>query len=280
MTQTHAQTQPQREFDFNESDFTFIKQAVYDRTRIVLADHKKDMVYARLARRLRALGLKKFSDYCELISLPEGDQELQQFINAVTTNLTSFFREQHHFEHLGKHVIAPMSRAQQRIRLWSAGCSMGAEPYSIAMTAREAMASECDLKILATDIDTQMLTIGSTGEYNADQSEKIPEPYRKKYCERIREQPGHYRMGENVRSLITFKPLNLLHDWPFKGPFDAIFCRNVVIYFDKPTQKELFSRLADKLKPGGFLYIGHSENLFHVSDRFENTGRTIYRRLK
>jgi len=155
---------------------------------------------------------------------------------------------------------------------------MGAEPYSMAISAHQAMVKPLDIRILATDIDTQMLTIGSHGVYNADQAEKIPESLRRQYCERCREPSGSMRMNDLLRRMIVFKHLNLLDEWPFKGPFDAIFCRNVVIYFNKPTQKELFSRFADMLSPDGFLYIGHSENLFHVSDRFENIGKTIYRR--
>lgn len=271
-----------REFDFQEKDFHFLSRLVHDKTGIVLAEHKQNMVYSRIARRLRALGLTKFSQYCELITSEHGEQEVADFVNAVTTNLTKFFREEHHFLHLKNEVLAPAAaRAGGKFRIWSAGCSSGMEPYSIAMTAREAIRDidRWDFRILATDIDTNMLDTGRRGIYRDSDLESVPKPLRAKYCGRaVGGDEGRVEMAESLKRLIAFKQLNLLDEFPMKGPFDAVFCRNVVIYFNKDTQRVLFSKVAKLLKPGGFLYIGHSENLHGVSDAFELQGRTVYRR--
>ncbi len=272
-----------REFHFDDEDFRFVARLVKEKTGIVLADHKRDMVYGRLARRLRNLGLTTFKDYTDMIQGPDGDKELGSFVNALTTNLTKFFRENHHFEHLGQTAI-PMVRERQRrnpekrLRIWSAGSSSGEEPYSIAMTVRNALPNmkDWDARILATDIDTDMLTKGARGIYEKERAENIPPEYRSKYAD---EQPnGGIQLKPSVRDMISFKRLNLLGKWPMKGPFDIIFCRNVVIYFDKPTQKVLFDRYADLLHDDGFLYVGHSENLFNVTDRFKLIERSTYKK--
>lgn len=270
-----------REFSFSMQEFRFLADMANRITGIVLADHKKDMVYSRLVRRLRALKLNSFAEYCEFVQSPDGQDEIGNLVNAITTNLTSFFREKHHFEHLAQDVLAPLaSSPEKRLRIWSAGCSAGMEPYSIAMTVKNSLKSLSgwDARILATDIDTNMLARGQEGIYPSEQWENIPPEYRGD-VQKVPSRDAISMKGE-LKSLIAFKPLNLLSSWPMKGPFDAIFCRNVVIYFDKPTQARLFSRMADLLKPDGWLYIGHSENLFKVSDRFELLGRTIYRRVK
>ena len=273
--------QREREFKFSDSDFRFLADLVHQRAGIKLGDHKRDMVYGRLARRLRQMGIKTFAEYCELLKGEAGIDEMGNLINAVTTNLTSFFREGHHFEHLKDEVLTPLIRGgSKRIRLWSAAASAGMEPYSMAMVLRKSLeaARSIDGKILATDIDTQMLGRGRRGEYSIDEYEKIPAPYRA-YAE-VNEAARSMQMSEKLRELITFNQLNLLGAWPMKGPFDAVFCRNVVIYFDKDTQRKLFDRIANLLVPGGWLYIGHSENLFNVCDRFKNCGRTIYQKIK
>lgn len=269
-----------REFSFSEKDFRFLSQFVTQRTGIVLADHKRDMVYGRVARRLRALNLRTFSEYCELIQSDAADAELGNLVNAITTNLTSFFREPHHFDHLRQVVLEPLAACPppgKRLRIWSAGCSSGMEPYSIAMTLHMGLprVGDWDARILATDIDTNMLDRGVAGIYPGEQAKTIPQAAKKLY----RQQSGDIHMSGELQRLIAFKYLNLLESWPMKGAFDAIFCRNVVIYFDKETQRKLFARIAERLHPGGWLYIGHSENLFKVSDRFELCGRTIYRRI-
>lgn len=282
MVQSAKQTE-EKEFAFSDGEFRFLSQLVNKRTGIVLAEHKRDMVYGRLARRLRALNLKSFAEYCELVQSPEGESEMGNLVNAITTNLTSFFRESHHFDHLRDQVIKPLvasNPSPKRLRLWSSAASSGMEPYSMAMTVKAAIPNLAgwDARILATDIDTNMLATGAKGEYALDQYENIPSAYRNDV--EVLKKDNRMRMGQELKDLIAFKQLNLLEQWPMKGPFDAIFCRNVVIYFDKPTQQVLFNRMAEMLKPNGWLYIGHSENLFKVCDRFELTGRTIYRRIR
>jgi chemotaxis protein methyltransferase CheR len=270
----------EREFAFDNKDFKFISDLIYDQTGIVLAKHKHNMVYSRLVRRLRKLSIKDFKGYCAYLE-HNIDVELVDLVNAITTNLTAFFREPHHFEHLHDEVLCPLlatNPAQKRLRIWSAGCSSGAEPYTIAMTLASAMKGKkgWDAKILATDIDTNMLDTGSAGIYRGDMATNIPDKYNRFY----KENGDEILMSKKLKSYISFKRLNLLESWPFKGPFDAIFCRNVVIYFDKDTQRTLFERYANMIKPDGWLYIGHSENLFHVCDRFESLGKTIYKRVK
>ncbi len=276
---SNATFRSDREFEFGEREFRFLGQLVHAHTGIVLAEHKRDMVYSRLARRVRALELKDFTSYCDLLQGPDGDAEMGNLVNAITTNLTSFFRESHHFEHLAEKVLKPMvSKGQKRLRIWSSACSSGMEPYSIAMTMKAAIPniSSWDAKILATDIDTNMLATGKAGVYSNSELDHIPSRYK----DMVDIEGAQLHMTQPLRDLITFNHLNLLQPWPMKGQFDAVFCRNVVIYFDKPTQAKLFSRIADQMKPDGWLYIGHSENLTNVCDRFELCGRTIYRRIK
>ena len=272
-----------REFKFTDQDFKFVATKVYEKSGITLAEHKRDMVYGRLARRLRELELTSFKDYCNFIESPEGESEVGNFVNAVTTNLTSFFRESHHFDHLkdelNKRSLDP--KANKRIRIWSAASSSGPEPYSIAMSVCEGLKNykAWDVKILATDIDTNMLDTAKSGVYDDSLLDKIPVGYRGKYIVKSNKKDKKGVMAENIKNLITFKQLNLMHQWPMKGPMDYVFCRNVVIYFDKPTQRELFKKISSLMLPGAILYIGHSENLFKVSDDFELIGRTIYRKI-
>lgn len=275
-----ATLQEEREFAFSDKEFHFLRDLVNRQTGIKLADHKRDMVYSRLVRRLRALKLPSFAAYCTLLQSAEGEAELGNFVNALTTNLTSFFREAHHFEHLSQQVLRPLQhQAEQhkKFRIWSAACSAGMEPYSIAMTVQRSLPNLAgwDVKILATDIDTNMLQKAAQGVYSQDDWLKVPAAYQ----DMAIHHEHQVHMPDSLKSMIHFKHLNLLEPWPMRGLFDVVFCRNVVIYFDKPTQKELFDRMADRMKPGGWLYIGHSENLMHVSKRFELCGRTIYRRV-
>jgi len=275
-----------REFAFSGEDFDYISSLVYERSGIVLGTHKKDMVYTRLARRLRTLGLQSFRDYCELIQGERGGDEIGPLINAITTNLTRFFRESHHFDHLRQvlHDLAgaAMRGERRRVRIWSAGCSSGEEPYSIAMTMAEAISNlaQWDARILATDLDTSMVEKATAASYPAAAVDEIPAAVRAKYFERASGgKGGNSVVVERLRRLITFKQLNLLGAWPIKGPFDAIFCRNVMIYFDAPTKTELVRRFADLLKPRGWLYVGHSESLLDDQTCFKLTGRTIYRKV-
>lgn len=281
-----AGQQREQEFDLTDKDFHTLRSIVRERTGINLADHKKPMVYSRIARRLRALGMKNFREYIVYLSGEGGDAEMADFMNAVTTNLTKFFRESHHFDHLRDEVLRPMALSPasgRRVRLWSAGCSSGMECYSMAMTVADALPSleAWDLKILATDIDSNMLETGRRGVYRKEDVESVPREYQKQYLVR-HGKPGSESVEviEKLRNLASFKYLNFIERWPVKGPFDAIFCRNVVIYFNKETQKPIFENFARVLKPGGWLYIGHSENLHGVSDKFELQGKTIYRRVK
>jgi chemotaxis protein methyltransferase CheR len=271
-----------KEFAFSDRDFRFLASLVSGRTGIILSDNKKNMVYSRLTRRLRALKLSSFAEYCELVEKDTGD-EMSNLVNAITTNLTSFFREEHHFEHLREHILLPIynkSPANRRIRIWSAGCSAGMEAYSIAMTIRSVFKNMngWDIRILATDIDTNMLNTGKNGKYSIEQLAKIPKHYHPHV--KISEGNDQFTVSEELRNMVAFKPLNLLEEWPMSGKFDAVFCRNVVIYFDKPTQARLFNRMADFIKDDGWLYIGHSENLNNVCDRFQPIGHTIYRKLR
>ncbi|MGA7804677.1 CheR family methyltransferase [Bradyrhizobium sp.] len=271
-----------QEYALHEGDFRKICRLVMDTAGIVLSEKKRAFVQGRLGRRLRILGLSDFAAYCRLLESPAGDDERNNLINAVTTNHTSFFREPHHFHYLAQTIlprIAAQDRAD-RFRIWSAGCSTGEEPYTIAMTLREhqSLLRGVDVKILATDLDTNVVAHAAAGIYDAERLETIPKSLRLKYFNALDD--GSAEAGDELSSLISFAPLNLLQTWPMKGPFDVIFCRNVVIYFDKPTQRRLFDRYAELLKSDGCLFIGHSESLMNVTDRFELVGRTIYRRIK
>lgn len=273
-----------REFEFSEKDFNFIVDLVHKKTAIYIQSHKKNMIYSRIARRIRKLNLKTFAQYCDYLQSENGEAEITDFINAVTTNLTHFFRESHHFDHM-KQVSLPYATGEnfnkKRLRIWSAGCSKGMEAYSIAMVLRDFIKDidQWDAKILATDIDTEVLKTGERGEYDAEDVESVPKEYLSKYVT-IDKAKGIAHMSPQLKKLIHFKQLNFIDPWPVKGPFDIIFCRNVVIYFKKDTQKILFDQFADVLRPDGFLYIGHSESLHGVSDRFKLIGKTIYRKIK
>lgn len=271
-----------KEFPMTDKDFQRIADLAGRYTGIVLGEHKQDMVYGRVARRVRKLNLNSFSVYLDYLE-ENLEQELSNFINVITTNLTSFFREKHHFEYLQKTVLAELKRknsVSKRLRVWSAGCSKGMEPYSIAMTLlKSGMSSDWDVKILATDLDSEVLDTARAAVYSSSEVDGLEETTVKNYFQRGGDGKD-VKVKDKVRQFIHYKRLNLLESWPMKGPFDFIFCRNVVIYFDRPTQKVLFDRYADLLNIGGYLFIGHSENLHGVSDRFENLGNTIYRKIR
>lgn len=270
-----------REFHFTQRDFEEIRSRLYSHAGIALSDYKKDMAYNRLVRRIRELGLGGFSDY--FVYLEETPAEFGQFINALTTNLTSFFRENHHFEYLKNTVFPDLQKTGKRkVRIWSAGCSMGEEPYSIAITCREAVKelSQWDIKILATDIDSKVLQTASNGVYGLERIENIPKEYKPRYFRKGKgEHIGQVKVRSELRDMITFKELNLMKNWPMQGPLDVIFCRNVMIYFDKETQLKLLNRMAELLKPDGLLFVGHSESPFRLTNRFKLIGQTIYQRV-
>jgi chemotaxis protein methyltransferase CheR len=271
-----------REFQFTDRDFQRIRDIVKRNTGIHLSDAKKNMVYGRLSRRLRQLKFSRFDDYLGRLE-DDGEDELVNFINAITTNLTAFFRENHHFEYFGRNLLPALleSKSDRKVRIWSAGCSTGEEPYSIAMTLLEHMppGRYWDLRILATDLDSNVLETASRGIYTIERINGMSRERLRRWFRKGRGQhEGLVKVVHDLREIITFKQLNLMQEWPFGGPFDLIFCRNVVIYFDKETQRRLFDRFANMLVPNGHLFIGHSESLFKVSERFDSLGNTIYRK--
>jgi chemotaxis protein methyltransferase CheR len=272
-----------REFAFGNDDFEALRTLVKQLTGINLSDQKRELVYGRLARRLRALQLESFAQYRDLLA-QDGAREIAQFCNAITTNLTSFFREPHHFDYLRDQVLAPMASggaARRRLRIWSAGCSTGEEPYSLAMTILEALPDvrRWDVRILATDLDSDVLERGRRGVYTEERLKNLTLQRRTRFFQERREREGSfYEVTPELKSLITFKQLNLMHPLPMRGPLDAVFCRNVVIYFDKDTQRDLFSRVAQLQQAGNLLFLGHSESLFKVSEQYALIGKTVYRR--
>jgi len=272
----------QREFLMSDTDFHEISDLAYRYTGIVLGSHKKDMVYGRLARRLREVRLTRVSDYIQLIKSEE-QEEVSKFINAITTNLTSYFREQHHFDFLADTLCPELLQKNansRKIRGWSAGCSSGEEPYSIAITLRENLdLAGWDCKILATDLDSKVLDKGRQGVYGLERIESLSPEKKRAWFMDDKNHPDIVKVKPSLQELIRFKRLNLLENWPMKGPFDFIFCRNVVIYFNEETQSILFDRYADMLKNGGYLIIGHSESLNRVCKRFKPIGKTIYQKI-
>ncbi|WP_210399189.1 CheR family methyltransferase [Steroidobacter denitrificans] len=266
-----------------DAEFEFIRHVIGENAGIVLGPNKRQLVQGRLGRRLRELGLSSYAAYCDHVR-ESGPEELVRLINALTTNVTAFFRENHHFEALASYMLPEaMQRnaASRRIRLWSAGCSTGEEPYCLAMTAIEAIGSSArwDLKILATDIDSNVVASAQGGIYPVERLEAVPQGRLSRFFHKGRnEQTGRAMLKREVRDRVTFRTLNLLHNWPMRGPFDVIFCRNVMIYFDQPTRERLVRRFAELLVPGGYLCIGHSESIHHGTAPLRLVGKTIYRR--
>lgn len=268
-----------KEFPMADEDFMCLANMAYDISGIVLGEHKKELVYSRIARRVRKLNLQNFGQYCQYLAANQ-DTETNDFLNAITTNLTSFFRESHHFEFLAKEIIPQWKKEKKSkpIRIWSSACSTGPEPYSIAITLdKNMLVKDYNLKILATDLDSEVLAKARKGEYPVADIEQLPRNYLSNFLRSKGSDVGQVK--ENIRNMVQFNRLNLLGPWPMKHKFDVVFCRNVVIYFNKETQKELFDRLADSLVEGGYLFIGHSETLHGMTDRFENKGRTIYQKI-
>jgi chemotaxis protein methyltransferase CheR len=275
----------EREFDFTDADFQSLVRLAHEHAGISLAESKRNLVYSRLSRRLRTLGLRSFQDYRDYLAA--NSAELESFNNAISTNLTKFFREAHHFEHLRTHVAAGFAQTMvrkpgARLRIWSAGCSTGEEPYTIAAVLKREIPDvhRYDSRILATDIDTEVIAKGARGEYPPASIEDVPRPYREFFKPGSGDKSGTIVMGDELRSLIVFRRLNLMEAWPFRGKFDAIFCRNVMIYFDGPTKSALIDRFAQQLHPDGWLYIGHSESLIGSHPKLDLVGRTTYRRVQ
>jgi chemotaxis protein methyltransferase CheR len=271
------------EFHLSATDFNTIAKIIHAEAGIVLGDNKGHLVYSRLAKRLRALGLSNFQDYCALITSDDGATERQAMLAALTTNVTRFFREPHHFEHLKTTVLPPLlQKAKQggRVRLWSAACSSGQEPYSIGMTVLSLMpdAGRYDVKILASDIDPNILREGQEAVYPDSAMESVPSALKARWF--VANGAGTVRACDELRALVTFRKLNLIGSWPMQGLFHAIFCRNVVIYFNAETQARVWGRLAPLLEPGGTLYIGHSERISGSAEQIlRSDGVTTYRSI-
>ena len=283
---TTAASGSEFEFPLTQADFQTIANIVHERSGIVLAQ-KRDMAYSRLAKRLRSLGLQSFKDYCALLQSNKGAHEIGYLINAITTNLTKFFREPYHFEHLKKQAlpeIAKPSRDEKpQIKIWSAGCSSGEEPYSVAMTviaARQEIRGNWEAEILASDLDTATLQKAKAGVYPQACLTDVPQFMRQRFFQPpLKGNSGEAEVTSAVKDLISFQHLNLLGPWSMSGRYDVIFCRNVMIYFDAKTKAALIERFHARLKPGGWLYIGHSESLLDHQKLFKLCGRTIYQKI-
>ncbi len=263
------------DFVLTDKDFSKIRTLIHQRAGIALSAQKRQMVYSRLARRLRKLKLKEFSTYLNFLEADPNGEEWQLFTNALTTNLTSFFRESHHFPALAEHVRG----CPQPVTVWCSAASTGEEPYSIAMTLIEALGNGAGgASVLATDIDTQVLAVGAQGIFSMEQvSTLAPERLKRFFLKGSGAHAGKVRVRPEVAALVKFRQLNLLDaKWDLREPFDAIFCRNVMIYFDKPTQEQVLQRFAPLIKPHGLLFAGHSENFSFASHTFRLRGKTIY----
>lgn len=267
---------PAREFTFTEQDFQRIRKLIYDHAGINLSDSKMDMVYSRLGRRLRATGHNTFRDYLALLERND-KAEWEAFVNSLTTNLTSFFREPHHFPILAAHIRN--IRHRQPIQLWCNAASTGEEPYTMAMTMVDVFGTYTPpVHILATDLDTHVLRTAQAGIYGADRVEKLPRDIVQRF---FNPAPGgthdQVQVRQELRDMITFRQLNLLDvQWPIRGPFDAVFCRNVMIYFDKQTQYRILQKLVPVMRSDALLFAGHSESFQHAADLFQIQGRTVY----
>jgi len=267
----------QGDFPFTQRDFRRIASILREESGIHLAEAKVALVYSRLAKRLRKTGIASFAEYCDIIESRDGAEERMAMLAALTTNVTRFFREPHHFDHLRERTLPPLiaaARTGKRVRLWSSACSTGEEPYSIALTLLSMMpdAAQYDVRLLATDIDPNVVTTAKAGVYSSSAIEPIPAAMRDRWLSRSGDK---WRVNDEVRALIAFNTLNLIGDWPMRGRFDIIFCRNVVIYFESETQDLIWTRFRNILSPEGRVYIGHSERI--DDNAFVSDGLTIYR---
>jgi chemotaxis protein methyltransferase CheR len=272
-----------REFKFTVDDFNFLRKLSNEHSGIQVPDERFDMFYSRLSKRVRKLGLSNFKEYCHYLT-NHSDDEFTEFINAITTNLTAFFRENHHFEYL-RDVVLPevmvRNKSSRQIKVWSAGCSTGEEPYSLAITLMENVPADWDIKILATDLDTNVLQTAIDGVYTEERVSGVSEQRLKRWFMRGKSsQIGQVKIRSELQQIIQFKQLNLMKEWPMKCHFDFIFCRNVLIYFDRETKTMLAKRYADMLASQSWLFIGHSESLNQLSSNFALVACTTYRKNK
>jgi chemotaxis protein methyltransferase CheR len=273
------------EFPFTQTDFRNIARMLHADVGITLSETKAPLVYARLVKRLRALGLQSFRDYCVMVGARSGADERRHMTAALTTNVTRFFREPHHFEFLKARQLPgllDLARRGRRVRLWSAGCSSGEEAYSIALTILEAAqdAPNLDIKILATDIDDEVLARARDGAYTDAAVAPIERELRNRWLTLERDTAGErsWRVGDELRGLVAFRELNLIGPWPMRGPFQAIFCRNVTIYFEEDIQIQVWRQMAPMMAAGGCIYIGHSERIVGA-ENFRPMGMTVYQRI-
>jgi chemotaxis protein methyltransferase CheR len=263
----------------SDIQFSTISELMYQISGVTLGQGKEELVKARLIKRLRALNLTNFDDYISLVKSGKTSDELLIMTDALTTNKTSFFREEQHFLFINQVILPSIARFNKALRVWSAGCSSGEEPYSIAIHLRENIPNlqAWNIKILATDISTTVLSKAKEGIYSEEIIRDVPASLQAKYFTKTASSPENlYRVNDLVRSMIKFAQLNLMGPWPMKGPFDVIFCRNVMIYFDKPTREKLVSRYFSLLKPGGYLFVGHSESLTGTRTQFKYVQPAVY----
>lgn len=275
-----AIVEKEREFKFTAEDFNILRKLSNDHSGIQVPDERFDMFYSRLSKRVRKLGLSNFKEYCQYLH-NHHDNEFTDFINAITTNLTSFFREQHHFDYLRDVVIPELlvrNKSTKQIRIWSAGCSTGEEPYSVAMTLLENLPAGWSTQILATDLDTNVLQTASDGIYTQDRIADLSPDVLKRWFMRSKSSPDYVKVKPELQEIIQFKQLNLMQDWGMQTPFDVIFCRNVLIYFDRETKTTLAKRYAKMLASKSWLFIGHSESLNQICNEFELVATTSYRK--
>ncbi len=264
--------------------FEQFSELVYRECGINLHSGKKSLLQARLNKRLRATGIDSYDNYYGYLISNEDPREIVNFIDCISTNLTYFFREQQHFDFLYNifpdYLESKLKERNHRIRVWSAGCSTGEEPYSIAMCLLNSLSTQTniDIKILATDISTKVLAIAKKGIYGADKLKNVSPDFRKKFFRKIKNSIEEYEVLDQVKNIITFSRLNLKEPYPFKGPFDFVFCRNVMIYFDKQTQEALVNRMAGYLAPGGYLFVGHSESLMGLNHELSYVKPAVYRK--
>ncbi|MEZ5235623.1 MAG: protein-glutamate O-methyltransferase CheR [Acidimicrobiia bacterium] len=272
----------QREFAFDRRHFQLLRTVARDEAGIDLNDSKDSLVYGRVVRRIRELGLSSFDEYCALVAAKRSS-ERSEFINCITTNVTAFFREPHHFSFLRDEALPELMAERagsRRLRLWSAACSTGQEPYSLAMTVADAVPDTWDCKILATDIDSNVVAYAERGVYTPRELAGVGPEHRRWFRPADEADPSAMQISPKLQRSMYFRVLNLMEPWPMRGPLDVIFCRNVIIYFSAETQHRLIDRFAQLLAPDGYLVIGHSESILHAPDRFEALGRTIYRRRR
>jgi len=265
-----------KSFELSEKEFARVIRMVYDRVGIHLKDGKQDLVKARLSKRVKALGLESYNAYLDFVESDKTGQELAELIDQITTNKTQFFRDAEHFQFMRAQLFPRLNRESRRVRFWCAGCSYGQEPYTLSMALREAVQDidAMDLRILATDICRPALEGAQQGAYDETEVEGISPELLSKYF--VRTKDGNFEAKQSLKKLITFARLNLMEKWPMKGPFQAILCRNVMIYFDRPTRENLISRFWELLVPGGYFFVGGSESLTGLTQPFKYVRPAVY----